>query len=134
MSPWHDELTKKYQTRRGNKYGAQKVTVGRETYDSKGEHEMHGTLTLMERGGLLRDILHHPPAVDITRFVNYKPDFRYFEIKRGTIVYVDFKGLMTERFKVIKNLWKEFGKVPLQIWVKVGGRITMIEEITGTYE
>lgn len=128
---WHDALSKKHQTRRPNKYGAVKVKDGKNTYDSKGEAEMHGTLKLMEKAGLIKDIVHHPAAVSITRFVKYKPDFIYFEIKRQTFVYVDFKGVMGERFSVICNLWKEFGVLPLQIWKKNGNRMYLHKEIIG---
>lgn len=124
-------FSKAFQTRRGNKYGAVKVKDGGNTYDSRGEHEMHQTLRLMERAGLIKDIIHHPPAVALTRFVNYRPDFKFYDIKRETFVYVEFKGVIGERYRVIKNLWREFGQVPLQEWHKKGTKLFMTDEIFG---
>lgn len=134
MTRWSDDLTKKYQTRRPNKFGAQKVSQGGRTYDSKGEHAFHGMLLLLERAGEIRDIVHHPAAVQLTRYVTYKPDFVWFEIKRQIQVYGEFKGMLGERYRIIKNLWREFGPYPLQEWKRNGERFFMTEEIEGKTE
>jgi hypothetical protein len=128
---WHDTLSKKYQTRKPNKYGAEKVKIGTRTYDSKGECEFHGVLNLMERGGLINNIRHHPPALHLTGNVNYKIDYIFFDIKRNMDIGAEFKGIMTERFKVICQLWPEHGPIPMQIWAKKGNRIYMVKEISG---
>lgn len=90
---------------------------------------MYAMLQLMVRGGLLKDVVHHPAAVSLTRFVTYKPDFRAHDLKRDILIYIEFKGFLGERFRVIKNLWREFGQTPLQIWMKKNNRIYMAEEI-----
>lgn len=131
MTSWHESLTKKHQTRKKNKYGAEKIIVGPHTYDSKLEHEMHMTLKLLERSGEIKDIRHHPGAVQLTRFVKYKPDFLIFDIKRNIEIFIESKGFDGERWRVIRNLWREFGPKPLQVWRKSGNRVFMAEEIRG---
>jgi hypothetical protein len=131
MTDWHYSLTKKYQTRRGNKYGAEKVKDGTRTYDSKGECEMHGILRLMERAGLVSDIRHHPAAISLTGKVKYKIDYTIFDEKRKRKIGVEYKGFETERFKIICQIWPDHGPFPLQIWSKKGNRIFMVKEIKG---
>lgn len=92
---------------------------------------MFELLKLMERGKLIKEIVHHPGEVALTRFVSYHPDFRVFDIKRNTIIFIEFKGFYTEVYRIKKNLWREFGPAPLQEWTKKGNRIFLYEEIQG---
>lgn len=128
---WHDSLSKKFQTRKPNKFGAEKVTSGGRTFDSGSEHEMFETLKLMERGGLIKEIVHHPGEIALTRFVSYHPDFRVFDVKRQTYLYIEFKGFKSPEWRIKRNLYREFGKLPLQIWKKEKNRIYLHEEIIG---
>ena len=131
MSAWHDSLSKKHQARRANKFHAVKVKDSHGSFDSKAEREMHSLLMLMEKGGLVSNIRHHPPAVQLTRFVKWKVDWIVFDEKKKEDIYVEFKGKETERFHVILQLWPEFGPGRLQIWTKKGNRIFMYKELEG---
>lgn len=125
------DLSKRHQIRRGNKYGAEKVKDGARTYDSKLEHEMHGLLKLMERAGLIKNIRHHPAAIELIGKVKYKIDFIVFDIKRGMDIGIEAKGIETERFKVICQMWPACGPMPMQVWKKERNRLYMVKEIGG---
>ncbi len=129
---WHDALSKKHQTRRPHKFGAEKITIGGRTFDSTSEGTFFGLLKLMERGGLIKDPIHHPGRIKLTRFVGIEPDYRWFENKRGIFVFGEYKGHETEGWRIKRNLWREFGEHPLQVWKKEKGRYFMHEELIGT--
>ncbi len=127
------DLSKAHQTRRKNKYGAEKVTVGPHTYDSKLEHETHEILKLMERGGELRNVRHHPAAIHLIGNLKFKVDFIAFDVKRGIDIAIDSKGISDLRFQAICQVWPGCGPMPLQIWSrnKTTKRIGLVKEIKG---
>lgn len=125
------DLTKAHQTRRPNKYGAEKVKDGTRTFDSKLEHEMYALLLLMERQKLISNVRHHPAAISLTSRVRFKIDFIVFEKKRQMDIGVEAKGIDNPRWRVIKQLWPDFGPMPMQVWKKAGNRLFMSEEIKG---
>lgn len=128
---WHHSLSKKHQVRKSNKYGAEKVKDGARTYDSKMEYEMHAVLKLMERAGQVRNIRHHPAAIQLTEHVTFKIDYIVYDTVRATDIGVEVKGMWAERFRVICQLWPEFGPFPMQVWGKRFGKLFMLKEIKG---
>ena len=125
---WHNPLSKKHQARRSNKYGAKRVEISGESYDSKLECEMHGLLKLMERGGLINNI-RRQVVVQLTRFVKWRADFVVFDVKRNADIIVEAKGFESERWKVLLQLLPEFSPMVVQIWCKKGSKLAMTKEI-----
>lgn len=128
MTAWHQALSKKFQARRSNKYGAKRIEVAGESYDSKAEHEMHTLLKLREKAGDIKNI-RRQMVIQLTRFVKWRADFVVFSIKKDQDVIVEFKGLEDARFRVIKQLIREFAPMPVEIWKKQGNRIYLDQEI-----
>ena len=58
------------------------------------------------------------PKVILELGITYTPDFVYYE--SGCLVYEDFKGVETERFKLIKKLWKLHGPTVLRVTKAMG--------------
>lgn len=117
--------------RRRNKFGAVKTrgTSGR-LFDSKAERDRAEELMLLERAGEIRDLVEQP-RVELEPGIRFKPDFSYVE--RGRLVHEDVKGVETERFRLIKKLWRLHGPSVLRITKrrsrKAGFQVT--QEIAG---
>jgi hypothetical protein len=125
---WAKPLTKKHQTRRANKYDAQRFDIAGESFDSKLEAEVYATLKLMERGGLIKNI-RRQVTIQLTSRVKWRADFLVFEVKRAQDVIIEAKGFVDQRFRVILQLLPEFSPMIVQIWMKKGSRVFMFKEI-----
>jgi hypothetical protein len=134
MTRWSDELAKKltkaHQARRGNKYGAVKVTGDEGSFDSKGEAELFGTLKLMERAGELSNI-RRQVVIQLTQKVKWRADFVAFDERKKRDEIHEFKGFQDLRFKVLLQLIPEFCPLPVKIWGKKGSRLFISKEIEG---
>lgn len=118
MRPWP-------KSRLRNKFGA-KRTNG---FSSKLESAVFDFLTLLERSGEINNI-EKQPQVHLTRAsIGYKPDFKYFDIKRGTTVWVEAKGLEVGEWRIKKKLWRSYGPGPLLVYKGSYRRLTLDEEI-----
>ena len=67
-----------------NKYGAKKTIVGKIVFDSKDEAERYAELKLMQRQGLISELIVHPRYELIARqnderAAYYSADFEYME-------------------------------------------------------
>ena len=118
--------------KRGNKYHAvrSKSLITKRWYDSGAERDFADVLEAREADGLITEIVAQPMVeLGPDGEIKYKPDFQYWEQKlirnwfyeKTRQVWVDIKGFETERFKIIKRLWKYNGPGPLEI-VKRKGR------------
>lgn len=103
--------------KRRNKFGAKKTRsnslFGSRLYDSKGEAERGAQLQLLEMAGEISD-LQFQVQFNLTRAnITYRADFTYME--RGRMVAEDFKGVETDRFKLICKLWNAYGPCVLRV-------------------
>jgi hypothetical protein len=109
---------------RRQKYNATKTEIDGITFDSKGEARRYAELRLMERGGLISGLERQPEFVlqeaftDCTgqkhRAIKYRADFKYIE--NGRIIIEDFKGMLTQEFKLKAKLFRfMFPDVTLRI-------------------
>lgn len=119
--------------KRGNKYNAvrSKSLVTKRWYDSGAERDFADVLQAREADGLIAEIVAQP-VIELgpEGEIKYKPDFQYWEQKRlypasggygkTRQVWVDVKGVETERFRIIKRLWKYNGPGPLEIVKRKG--------------
>lgn len=126
---WHDALSKKHQLRgkKKNKYKAERTALG---FPSKLEETHYADLLYREKAGIVRDI-ERQARVQLTPGVAWKCDFKCFDIALGREVWEESKGVVTERFSVIKQLWPDFGPGLLRIYIGRGGRVWCREEIEG---
>ena len=99
---------------RGNKFGARRAVdhQGR-SYASTAEKDRAEELLLLQQGGAISGLIAQP-VVQLAGAVNYRPDFRYLEAG-GREIFEDVKGVVTERFAVICQLWAKWGPATLRI-------------------
>jgi hypothetical protein len=95
-------------------------------YASRLEAQRAWELQQLQKAGTLSD-LREQPSVRLAGDVRYRADFSYTE--NGRTIYEDAKGIVTDRFRVVCQLWPFFGPGPLRIVAKKGGRIVMVREI-----
>lgn len=87
-------------------------------YDSGAERARAIELDTLQKAGKIRD-LREQTVVELTRGIRYKTDFDYFEL--GRQVFEEVKGPVSERFRMLCHLWKQFGPGPLRILKRPGG-------------
>lgn len=112
---------------RRSKFGAKRTTIGARTYDSAGEAYRAGQLALLERAGEISDLQHQVTFKLTDAAITYRADFTYTE--RGRMVAEDFKGVETERFRIIKKLWAHYGPCLLRITKRKGAKVVTAQEI-----
>ena len=102
---------KKVIPKRGLKYRNHIIrdpTTGKKAYDSKLERRYHVVLMAMEKAGVIRD-LRQWPSVELLPGIRYKPDFYYREVEKDREVWVDTKGFLGERYRIITKIWRLVG-------------------------
>ena len=111
--------------RQKNKYGAKKVTVNGEIFDSKKEAARYQELLILQRAGKILDLArqkryeiipeHRQPDCTgprggikkgkvIERARYYVADFVYYDLETDRFVVEDCKGFRTEAYKLKKAL------------------------------
>ncbi len=117
--------------KRANKYNAvkSKSVITKRWYDSGAERDFADVLEARAADGLITDLIAQP-VIELgpEGEIKYKPDFVYWELSNLGVytptktrqVWVDVKGVETERFKIIKRLWKYNGPGPLEIVKRKG--------------
>lgn len=97
-----------------NKFGAKRaVDRNGRMYDSTGERDYGEELMLLEQAGAITN-LEAQPRIELERGIFYKADFAWTE-PSGLRVWADFKGISSERFRLICKLWALHGPGPLRI-------------------
>lgn len=94
-----------------NKYKAE-ATDG---FPSKLEKAVHDLLLLRQRAKEIKDIKRQV-RVTLTAGIASKIDFSFLEIETNETVYCEAKGMSTERWTMIKKLWRSYGPSKLEIW------------------
>ena len=84
----------------------------RRVYDSGAERARAKELDCLQNLGKIND-LREQTVVELVPGINYKTDFDYLEARRR--VYEEVKGPVSERFRMICHLWRQFGPGPLRI-------------------
>lgn len=98
-----------------NKYGAKKIVIGGETFDSRMEARRWRELMLLQRAGEISDLERQvkyillPAQKDengsvIERAVTYIADFVYHDERTGEIVVEDAKGMRTKDYIIKRKL------------------------------
>ena len=103
-----------------NKYHAKRCEFEGIKFASKGEMHCYQNLRFLEKAGYLKDIECHV-IVNLVAGIGHKTDFRFYDVKCQTLVYAEFKGMKTDRWRLIKKLWKVFGPAELRVYVEKNG-------------
>ncbi len=86
-------------------------------YDSGAERARAKELDCLQNTGKIKD-LREQTVVHLVPGINYKTDFDYIE--NGRRVFDEVKGPVSERFRMICHLWKQFGPGPMRILKRKG--------------
>lgn len=99
------------------KYRNKPCSVGAEKYRSQRERDRHQSLLLLQRAGqiagLVREVAFElAPGVKIQGedrkrpALRYVADFIYSDVRSGTVVVEDAKGMQTPAYRIKKHLMK----------------------------
>lgn len=100
--------------RKYNKYGNRKVTIDNIKFDSKKEARRYEELKLMEKTGLITNLVLQPRYELLKGFkrrgkthrkIEYIADFKYFDNERQVEVIEDVKGVSTSVFSLKMKLF-----------------------------
>lgn len=128
MSAWPIRTRKKY----GNTH----TGADGHSFHSKLEASVYQILKLREKAGEL-EILQTQDHVYLSQArIGYVPDFRCRYLANGALFWVEAKGFETEKWPMIKKLWRFYGPGPLEIWKGTHMNPKLIETIVpkGTVE
>jgi hypothetical protein len=99
-----------------NKFGAKRVTYDNHSFASKLEHAVYLLLKCREQTGEI-EIIQCQAQVRLTKAeILYIPDFKCLDLKTKEVFYCEAKGMVQDRFALIKKLWKHYSKHKLEIW------------------
>tara|TARA_R100000808_G_C2152315_1_gene161664 strand:+ start:589 stop:951 length:363 start_codon:yes stop_codon:yes gene_type:complete len=78
-------------------------------FDSQSEYTYYVTLKLKQAAKVIRDLEVHP-KVKLTKHISWKLDFKFFDVEKDCIVYVDIKGRrkLPPDIPLKVKLWREF--------------------------
>jgi hypothetical protein len=99
-----------------NKYGAKRTTIAGQSFPSRVEAAVFQLYALRERASEISDLTRYSTVFLSDARISYKPDWSYIDLGTGLRNYVEVKGVETERFRLIKKLWRAYGPGPLEIW------------------
>lgn len=85
-------------------------------FDSKLESAVADMLNLLVKGKKISDLKYQVPVFLSKSKIKTIIDFSYVNTKTGQLEFSEAKGFETQRFKIIKQLWKFYGTGELTIW------------------
>jgi hypothetical protein len=115
MMPKADMTSEQYRRehlgQREHKYHAKGCKVDGISFPSRKEANRYGELKILERGGVIKnlDVDAHAPIilelqVNGIHVTNYRPDFKYWHVEHGRMIYEDVKGFATDVYRLKKKL------------------------------
>lgn len=85
-------------------------------FASKLENAVYQILKIQEKAGEIKD-LRCQHAVELTRAkIRCKIDFSYIDTKTNETVFAEAKGVVSDRWRIFKKLWKHYGLGTLIIY------------------
>lgn len=112
-----------------NKYGAKKITINGEKFDSKGEFQRWSFLLLMQQQGKISKLERQVTfefELNKVEICKYIADFVYFD-QNGEKVVEDFKGVITDTFRIKRKMMKAFHGIDVCLSKAAGDPITIRE-------
>lgn len=117
-----------------NKYNAHPTVFMGMHFPSKLEAAGYAMLWAREQAGEISDLARQPTIRFKALDISYKADAVYFNKTQGRAVYVEFKGVLTDRWRLIKKIWKVMGPGPLEVYRGTASRLRLVETIIPTVE
>lgn len=120
--------------RRGShKFGAKKVeasslTDGR-SFPSRLEANTYLMLKAMAQAGEIRIEQVQDKVFLTDAEIEYRPDFRCFDLATSTTFYAEAKGIETSDWRIKLRLWRVYGPAPLRIYKAGTGNQPKLHEI-----
>lgn len=115
---------------RWHKFNAKKTICEGQSFPSRLEANVYAYFKLQEKLGNVSNLERHPTYVLSEANIRYKCDFKATD-KLGFEFAIEAKGVNTDRFRMIKKLWKTYGPYRLEIWKARGKGIYLDETIEG---
>jgi hypothetical protein len=102
---------------RPNRFGsvAKKVVVAGEAFPSGLEGRTWGLLLRLVEAGYYRDLARYP-SVELLPGLRWKVDFTMVRTATGEREYAEAKGVESERYKVLIQVWRTLGPGKLTIY------------------
>jgi hypothetical protein len=117
---------------RGNKYGAKRTEIQGRSFMSGGEADCFRWLELREKSGEIKN-LQTQVSVRLTKAeLRWVLDFTWEDPRTGETIFADFKGAITERWRILEKLWPHYGPGRLQVISGSGMRMRVAKEIIPT--
>jgi hypothetical protein len=118
MTTWltAKQFREKYGKKNKQKYNAQKTVIDGESFPSKFEAAGWRIFKALEASGAIRDLSRYERVRLSDAGIPYKPDWSYTDVGTNQKRFVEMKGVETDRFRLIKKLWKAYGPAPLEVW------------------
>lgn len=101
---------------RKNKYNAHPTLIDGKSFPSMGEASLYAQLKFREKIGEIKDLSCYPTVRLSAADISWKIDMQYYCIKRDCMVYAEFKGFETERYRLVKRLYAVYGKEILEVY------------------
>lgn len=124
--PWYGPQPSLPSHCRRNRLGnvAQRTVYNGVTYDSKAEAEWARNLDIALRGGAIHCWLRQVtvplvPKTSESKGVSVRVDFQVFT-GPGRCYFDEVKGVETDKFKIVKELWCERGPCEMRVRTKKG--------------
>jgi hypothetical protein len=116
-----------------NKYRAiaAKATDGR-SFHSKLERSVYEMLKLRQRAKEIQDLECQVQVRLTDAQIGTKVDFAFTLRMTGERQFAEAKGFETERWLIIRKLWKHYGPAPLEIWTGTAAKPRVTEIIVPT--
>lgn len=108
---------------RGNKYGA----IARDGFPSKLEARTYDILLFRQAAQEITGLCRQTRVELTDAKIACKIDFSF--IDNGVEAFAEAKGVETERWVIIKKLWRYYGPGNLEIWVAGTGGEPRLQEI-----
>lgn len=100
---------------KANKYHNKKVSINGVTFDSKLEAKRYTELKLLEKNGIIKDLVLQPSYELIPTFKKdnktyrkacYIADFSYYDNELGKVIVEDTKGFKTPVYELKRKLFE----------------------------
>lgn len=113
-----------------NKYGAKRTETDGYSFASKLEASVYQILKLREKAKEI-EILQTQDHIYLTQArIGYIPDFKCIFLDTNIPFWVEAKGFETDKWPIIKKLWRYYGPGVLEIWKGTHINPILIETIS----
>lgn len=115
--------------KKDQKYSAKRVEHSGISFASKLESALYDRLLIEQASGEIRiEKIQEHVRLSLAEIV-YIADFRIFDFRLGQSVWCEAKGFETERWPIIKKLWRFYGPGRLRIYKGTYKNLKLVEEI-----